>query len=178
MENVLWKWGVGACLDREGMEFVIAGWSKMKFYDFIIWSWSKQWKILLAVISKPCLWWFDSDWQRLKLRQLVSNNWVHVLLDLFLGGWGEGGGGIGNAYTFFGGIVVGRFKCKKIGWPSKEEIISNSTETLIQFKEEHLGLLKTVSTFGARGEDGERGVPVWREMGLSPKDGILIEVGK
>ena len=34
IENVLWYWKVGVCLDREFVELVIAGSSKVKFYDF------------------------------------------------------------------------------------------------------------------------------------------------
>ena len=35
-EYVLWRRGVGVCLDRECMEFVTAGWYKVGFYDFKI----------------------------------------------------------------------------------------------------------------------------------------------
>ena len=35
-EYVLWKWVVGVSLDRECVEFVIAGLYKIKFYDFMI----------------------------------------------------------------------------------------------------------------------------------------------
>ena len=47
------------------------------------WSWSKQWEILLVVISKSCLWWFDSYWEGLMLRTLV-NDWIHVSSELVL----------------------------------------------------------------------------------------------
>ena len=33
-ENVLWEWKVRVCIDREYVELVIAGLSKLKFYDF------------------------------------------------------------------------------------------------------------------------------------------------
>ena len=47
------------------VEFAVAGWSKVKifFFDFIKRSWGKQWEILLMVISKYCLWWFESYWR-------------------------------------------------------------------------------------------------------------------
>ena len=82
--------GVGVCLERECVEFVFAGWSKVKLYDFIIWSWSKQRETLLAVISKSCLLPFDSYWWRLKLRKLVTKDWVHVSTRLVSAGMVEG----------------------------------------------------------------------------------------
>ena len=35
--------------------------------EWMIWGWSKQWKILLVVIRNSCLRWFDWYWRRLKL---------------------------------------------------------------------------------------------------------------
>ena len=51
MENVLWKWVVVVCLDSECLEFVITGWYKVNFYDFINCSWSKQSETMLVVIK-------------------------------------------------------------------------------------------------------------------------------
>ena len=47
------------------------------FYYFMIWSSTKQWEILLAVISKSCLRWYNLYWEVLKLRKSVTNHWVH-----------------------------------------------------------------------------------------------------
>ena len=77
-----------------------------KMYDFIILSWSKQWVILLAVISKSYLWWFwiaatEKGW-----------NWENYLLTtgfmcfLELRGGGGGGGGGGEGGGMVGGWVV------------------------------------------------------------------------
>ena len=71
-------------------EFVIAGWSKVKM--LWIWSWSRQWGILLVVISKSCLWWFDSYWSGLKSEKWVANDWVDVSPGLVLGIGGRKGG--------------------------------------------------------------------------------------
>ena len=46
-------------LERKCFKFVIVGWSKVKLYNFIMWSRSKQLRNL-AFISKSCLWWLDS----------------------------------------------------------------------------------------------------------------------
>ena len=35
--------------------------------EWMIWDWSKKWKILLVVIRNSCLRWFDWYWRRLKL---------------------------------------------------------------------------------------------------------------
>ena len=58
---------------------------KWFFFDFLNRSLRKQWEILLVVISKCCLWWFDSYWGGLKLKKLVNNDWVHVTPGLVLG---------------------------------------------------------------------------------------------
>ena len=62
----------------ECVEFVVAGWSKVIFFYFPIWSWGKEWEILLVVINKFRLWWFDLYREELKLRKLITNNWGHV----------------------------------------------------------------------------------------------------
>ena len=105
------------------------GWSSQsqadlswKIYAFIIWSLSKQWGILLLVISNSCLQWLDSYWEGLKLRKLVTNDWVHVSNRLIWGS-GERMGAVMIAYIFWGETVVGKLKCEEMGWPSREEIL-------------------------------------------------------
>ena len=59
----LYGWANGGSVDAQAN----LKWSlKLEF-----WSWSKQWEILLVVISKSCLWWFESYWEGLMLRKLV-----------------------------------------------------------------------------------------------------------
>ena len=91
IENLLWKWDVGVCLDRECMEFVMVGWLKVKFYDVMIWSWSGEWEILIEIISKSCFWWFGSYWRWLKLWKLVTKDWVHISPGFVSGGGRVGG---------------------------------------------------------------------------------------
>ena len=83
--NVLQKWVVGLWLGRERMEFVTRGWYMGKIYKLIIWSWNKQSEILLVMIREFCLRWFNWYWRRLKLRELVTKEWVHVFPGLVLG---------------------------------------------------------------------------------------------
>ena len=104
--NVLWKWGMGVWMDRECVQFMIPVWFKVKFHDFVIWSWNKQWEILLAVISKSCFWWFDWYWRWLKLRKLVTKDWVHVCPGVVVREWAV----VEIACTFMEITVVGRFK--------------------------------------------------------------------
>ena len=70
---------------RGSMTFANAGWYKEKFYELIIWGLSKQWEMLLVVLRKSCLWWFEWSLQRLKLRKLVIKDWVHVFPGLMWG---------------------------------------------------------------------------------------------
>ena len=51
----------------------------------------------------------------------------------------------------------------------KEFFINNSIKSLIPFKEEYQGLFKLHTALGWR-------VPVWKKIGLSPKEGIFFEV--
>ena len=107
----------------------------MIFYHFVIWSWSKQEKSYFwrsANLACGDLTGTDESW-----------NWGNYLLktglvchlDSF-----EGGTSRWNSIYIFGGIVVGRFKWGKKGWPSKKQILINNP--VIPFKEEHQGLLK------------------------------------
>ena len=86
---------------------------RRKLHDFIIWSWSKQWEILIVVISKSCSWWSELE-EFLKLRKLVINDWVHVLPRL-VSRDGERVAGHSNDMYPFRGIFVGRFKYRKLG---------------------------------------------------------------
>ena len=106
---------------------------RWKTYDFIIWSWSKQWKILLVVISKSCLWiWIvvTAYWGGLKLRKLVINDCVYVFLELFRG-MAEGWCAVEMACTYLEGFLLGGWNTENWGgWPSKEEFLHNSSGTL------------------------------------------------
>ena len=103
---------------------------RWKIYGLIIWSWSKQWEILLAVISKSCFWWFwiaGSYRGGLKLRKLVINDWVYVFLELF---WGMGGGwwAVEMACTYLGDFCW-KVQIRKNGWGDhwkKNFFINNS----------------------------------------------------
>ena len=117
--NVLWKWGVGVWMHRVCVEFVISGWFKVKFYDFINWSWNKQWEILFVVISKSCFWWFDWYWRGLKLRKVVTKDWVHVSPGPVV----RERAVVEITCTFTEIIVVERFQFRKMGWTSKLEIL-------------------------------------------------------
>ena len=75
------------------------------------------------------------------------------LLDLLLG-MGGGWGSVKLAYTFFEGIVVGRFKCKKWGDHQKKKFFINNALNI------HQSLLKLHVPLG------------W----VSPKEGIFFEV--
>ena len=111
---------------------------KVKMLWLYMWNWSKQWEILLVVIIKSCLWWFDSYWGGMKLRILV----------------------------------VGRFKCRKMGWPLKEEFFTNnSVEALIPLKEGHQGLLRLHAHLQGVSQCGEK-------MGLSPKREFCLKQEK
>ena len=68
---------------RRRVEFMI--------YDFIIWSWNKQWKISLVVISKSCWWWSHCYYRWLKLRKWVTKVWIHVFPVLVSRGVNDGG---------------------------------------------------------------------------------------
>ena len=129
-------------LDWECVEFVIAGWSKVEFYDFMIRSWSKQWEILLMVISKYCLWQLDSCWRGLKLRKLVTKDRVHMSPERASG---EGGrvGDSWNCIFFFwesllGGVNVGKWGDRQ----EKKFFIDNAVQALIPFQVGHQALLK------------------------------------
>ena len=82
-----------------------------------------------------------------------------------------GGGSMKRKHLFRAGwdflrIVVGRFKCGKMGWPSKffmKFFMDNSFETLIPFNERHQGLLKLHVPLGL----GR--VPVWGIWGYLQK---------
>ena len=76
------------------------------------------------------------------------------LFDLYLAGWG--GWVVIAIVCTLEGIVVGKFKCGKMAWPSKKFFINNSVEDLIPFNEEHQGLLKLHVPLG-----WEWGVRVW-----------------
>ena len=87
--------------------------------------------------------------------------------------WFRGVWGVWEAveigYTFFG-ILIGRFKCRKIGWPSKEEILYKSFRwSRILFKEKHQCLLKLHVPLG-----GERS-PVLPNIAGNALKQILIQ---
>ena len=114
------------------------------------------------------------------------------LLDLFQG-VGGGWGAVETEYVFFGEMLVGRFKCRKMGVTIKirNSFMNNSVEALIVilFNEGHQGMLKRHAPLGWVGfscvcmcvcvcvvlcvcvEGG------W-EMGLSPKEGMFFETKK
>ena len=97
---------------------------RWKSYGLIIWSWSKQWEILLAVISKSCLWWFwiaGSCRGGLKLRKLVINDWVYVFPRVVLRDGGRMVGRWNGMYLFGGFFLKGSNTEKWMGWPSKKE---------------------------------------------------------
>ena len=82
----------------------------VKTYGFIIWSWSKQWEILLF-----SLWWsvnFACDdlncsfWGGLKLRKLVINDWVYVFPRVVSGEGGRVVGRWNDMYLLFGGFLL------------------------------------------------------------------------
>ena len=101
---------------------------RWKFYDFIIWSWSQQWEILLLMISKLCVWRFWGNY--------LGNYWQlgPCFSWTYFGGWREGGG-CWNCMCFLWGIFVGRFKCGKMGWPWKKKLFLNKfVKALIPLK--------------------------------------------
>ena len=142
----------------------------------MIWSSTKQWEILLVVISKSGLRWYSSHWGVLKLRKSVTNHWVygsHGLASRSGEVWrgGARGGGLGGGGG--GGGGGRRNWIYKWGDNQKNEFfISNTVEARIPFNEEHQGLLK-------------RHVPLgWgvfrceRKMVQSPNEGIFFEMEK
>ena len=104
---------------------------RRKIHDFIIWSWSKQWEILIVVISKSCSWWSELE-EFLKLRNLVINDWFMCFLGWFrelAGGWRA----IQMTCTHLGDFCW-KVQIQKIwggeGWPSKEEFLYKFCGTL------------------------------------------------
>ena len=120
VENVLWKWGGGV--------IVLRSWVRRICYCRITWDitfWLNNLKleqaVLLVVISKSCLQWFEWYWRGVKLKKVATKYCVHGLSVLLLGIEEDGrGAGIKIVYTFLE-IVVGRFKWRNMWWPSKEE---------------------------------------------------------
>ena len=121
------------------------------FYYFMIWSSTKQWEILLVVISKSCLRWYNLYWEVLKLRKSVTNHWVHGspgLVSRIGRVWGEGG----------------RRNCTyKRG---------DTIEAWISFNEEHQSLLKWHVPLGWGVFRCER------KMRQYPNEGIFSEIEK
>ena len=105
-----WKWVVEVCLDRGCVEFAIAGWLKVKLFNFINWSWSNQSDILPVMVSKSCFWWFDSQWSELKPRKLLKTG-LMCLLELFQGG--KRGWRPLELHVLFKEIVLGGWNVEK-----------------------------------------------------------------
>ena len=78
-------------------------------------------------------------WEGLKLRKLVTNDWVSVSPGLVLG-HRERVVGHWNGMYLFGGIFIGRFKCGRMGWPFKEQFLYNNSVGLSMCH----GLIETV----------------------------------
>ena len=136
---MLWEWEVGVCLDCECVEFVIAGWSKLKFYDFYN-SKLKEvmrnltcgvgvYQILLLVI-------------RFVLTR-VETDFSWTCFSRCGGGVGGGGRNIGgrwNRIYFFGGLLLGDSNAEKWGDHQKKKFfINNSVDAVISW---NFGLLK------------------------------------
>ena len=91
--------GVFGCV-----EFVTIGLPKAKtlwLYNFKL---QKAMRNLACGNSKSCLWWFDSYWGGLRLRNLVTDDWVHVFHRLVFRRWGRVRGTVGIACTFLAGL--------------------------------------------------------------------------
>ena len=112
------------CLDCECMEFVIAGWFKVKLYDFVIWSWSKLWKILLTVIIKFFFWWFNLYWRGLKLRKWVTKDWIHMSSGLVCRD--RGVARHWNCMNIFWWLLLGSSNAEKWGDQEKKFFDNNS----------------------------------------------------
>ena len=166
--------GVWVCV-----EFAVAGWSKMKMKMLRL----KKFEVG-ASNEKSCLWWsvnltcvdFSCTKEGLRLRKLLTDDWVHLSPRLVFRGVEEGGG-TAIACTFLMGLCLGSSNVEKWGKHQRKKLfINNSVEALILFKEEHQGLLKLHVLL--RWEWGFR---VWgkkwgylqkREFSLKPKNNL------
>ena len=93
-------------------------WARVKNWLFI----KKGVNLLVVVLN--CI----DYWGGLKLRKLVIKNWVYVFPRAVSGDWGGVGesGGPLKWHVPVWRIFIGRFKCGKMGWPSKEEFLCKS----------------------------------------------------
>ena len=83
-----------------------------------------------------------NDERELKLRKLVTKDWVHVSPGLVLECEGRGGGH-SKCIFFFGGLLFGGSNAEKWGdHQNKTFFLNNSVKALIPFKKEHQFLLK------------------------------------
>ena len=81
----------------------------------------------------------------MKLRKLVTKDWLHVSPGLVSGAERESVGGRWNWIYFFGGLLFGGSNAEKWGDHKKEKFfIKHSVEVVISFKQEHQDLLKHV----------------------------------
>ena len=114
-----WNGRPYVCLDRECVELVIAGWSKVKFYDF----YNLRLEQVMRNLTCDQQIFFTVIWLLLTMTETEEISYERL-------GWCFSwicfrgcGGGCGRPMKLdilFWGIVVGRFKCGKMGWPLKE----------------------------------------------------------
>ena len=118
-ENVLWEWKVRVCIDREYVELVIAGWSKLKFYDFYNMKLEQVMKNLTCGDQQILLMMIWLVLTRVEAEEItyerLGSNFSWTCFRRWRGGEC---GRLMKWNILFWVIVVGRFKCGKMGWPS------------------------------------------------------------
>ena len=135
-ENVLWEWKVRVCIDREYVELVIAGWSKLKFYDFYNMKLEQVMKNLTCGDQQILLMMIWLILTRVEAEEItyerLGSNFSWTCFRRWKGG---SVGGWWNGIYFFGWLLLGDSNAEKWGDHHKKKFfVNNSVETVISLK--------------------------------------------
>ena len=127
------KWGV--CLDRECVEFVIAGWSKVKFYDFYNLKLEQVMRNLTCGDQEILLMVIWLVLTMVEIEEISCERLGSCFSSTCFRGWRKSVGGCCNWIYFFGGLLLGGANAEKWGDHQKRKFfLNNSVEALISFK--------------------------------------------
>ena len=129
-------------LDRECVEFVIARWSKIKFFDFYNLKLKPVMRNLTCGDQQMLLMVIWLVLTRVETEEISYKRLGSCFFWTYFRGWGESVGGRWNWIYIFGGLLLGGSNAEKWGDHQKKKFFINRLKPKFCLWREHEGLLK------------------------------------